>query len=114
MAPAIPSRLSTHHTLSFTTGQKARFVPTPVPPSSDHTMGPEGFAPNYAGHQSCPRLISNRQLDWQDADAAWEGGMTHWSEKRGTNTGNTCQGQYYYTNHVNRNYSLGSHMYIAL
>src|SRR6266571_991491 len=109
MAPVIPSRPSTHHTLSFTTGQKSQFVPTPVPLSSDRAtyMGLEGFAPNYVGHQSCPRLISNRQLGWQDADAAQEGGTTHWSEKRGTNTGNTCQGQYYYTNHINRNYSWG-------
>src|SRR6266571_4372971 len=109
MAPAIPSGPSTHHTLSFTTSQKSRFVPMPVLPSSDHAtyMGPEGFALNYVGHRSCPRPISNRQLGRQDADVAQEGGTTHWSEKRGTNTSNTCQGQYYYTNHVNRNYSLG-------
>ena len=58
----------------------------PVLQSSDHVsyMGLKGFALNYVGHWSCPYLISNRQLGWQDTDMVQKGGTTPWSEERGT------------------------------
>ena len=86
----------------------------PVLQSSNHVsyMGLKGFALNHMGHWSCPYLISNRQLGWQDTDMVQKGGTTAWSEERGTKAGNTCQGQYSIP--TMSLYSLGSHMYIVL
>jgi len=70
----------------------------PVLQSSDHVsyMGLKGFALNYVGHWSCPYLISNRQLGWQDTDMVQKGGTTPWSEESSTKAGNTCQLYTYY------------------